>query len=148
MSALQTERNAIMSEQENTATVQQAYNNFKAGDIQALLTQMSDDATWQLPEIEGVALAGKRTGRDGVRDFFATVARDQDVIEFSPREFVAQGDKVVSLGHYKWRVKETGREFESDFVHVFTIRDGKIVAFREHFDTAAVAAAYQKAMSA
>lgn len=137
-----------MSEQENTATVQQAYNNFKAGDIQALLTQMSDDATWQLPEIEGVALAGKRTGRDGVRDFFATVARDQDVIEFSPREFVAQGDKVVSLGHYKWRVKETGREFESDFVHVFTIRDGKIVAFREHFDTAAVAAAYQKAMSA
>lgn len=136
-----------MSEQ-NTAIVQQAYNNFKAGDIQALLNQMSDDATWQLPEIAGVALAGKRTGREGVRDFFATVARDQDVIEFSAREFVAQDDKVVSLGHYKWRVKETGREFESDFVHVFTIRDGKIVAFREHFDTAAVAAAYQKAMSA
>lgn len=109
---------------------------------------MSDDATWQLPEIRGVALAGERTGRDGVKDFFETVARDQEVLEFDPREFVAQGDKVVSLGHYKWRVKETGREFASDFVHVFTIRSGKIVAFREHFDTAVVVAAYQKAMSA
>lgn len=137
-----------MSEQENTATVQQAYDNFKTGNIQALLDQLSNDVTWQLPEIAGVALSGKRTGRDAVRDFFATVARDQEVIEFSPREFVAQGDKVVSLGHYKWLVKETGREFESDFVHVFTIRDSKIVAFREHFDTAVAAAAYQKAMSA
>jgi ketosteroid isomerase-like protein len=137
-----------MSEQENTATVQQAYNNFKTGEIQALLDQMSDDATWQLPEIQGVALAGKRAGRDGVKDFFETVARDQEVLEFDPREFVAQGDKVVSLGNYKWRVKNTGREFASDFVHIFTIRNGKIVAFREHFDTAVVAAAYQKAMSA
>lgn len=137
-----------MNEQENTATIQQAYNNFKTGNIEDLLDQMSDNITWQLPEIEGVALAGKRTGRDGVRDFFATLARDQDVIEFEPREFVAQGDKVISLGHYRWRVKDTGREYASDFVHIFTVRDGKIAAFREHFDTAVVAAAYQKAMSA
>lgn len=137
-----------MSEQDKTAIVQQAYNNFKTGNIQGLLDQMSDDVTWQLPEIEGVPLAGKRTGRDGVSDFFATLARDQDVIEFEPREFVAQGDKVISLGHYKWRVKASDREYTSDFVHVFTVRDGKIAGFREHFDTAVVAAAYQKAMSA
>lgn len=137
-----------MSEPENTATVQQSYHNFKTGNIQALLDQMSEDVTWQLPEIEFVPLAGKRDGRYAVREFFAMVARDQEVLEFEPREFVAQGDKVVSLGHYKWRVKDTGREFASDFVHIFTVRDGKIVAFREHFDTAVVAVAYQKAMSA
>jgi ketosteroid isomerase-like protein len=137
-----------MSEQDNAATVQQAYYNFKSGNIQALVEQMSDGITWQLPEIEGVPLAGRRNGRDGVEEFFATLARDQDVLEFEPLESVAQGDKVISLGHYKWRVKETGREYESDFVHVFTVRDGKIVAFREHFDSAVVAAAYRKAMSA
>ncbi len=137
-----------MSEQESTAIAQQAYDNFKTGNIEALLDQLSDDITWQLPEMDGVPLGGIRTGREGVADFFVTLARDQEVIEFEPREFVAQGDKVVSLGHYKWRVKETGREFESDFVHVFTIRDGKIVGFREHFDSAVVAAAYQKAMNA
>jgi uncharacterized protein len=137
-----------MSEQDNIAISQRAYDNFKTGNIQALLEQMSDDVTWQLPEIEGVPLAGKRLGRPGVGDFFHTLARDQDVIEFDPGEFVAQGDKVVCLGHYKWRVKASGREYASDFVHVFSIRDGRIYSFREHFDTAAVAAAYQRAMNA
>jgi len=137
-----------MSEQDNTAIAQQAYHNFKTGNIQGLLDLLSDDVSWQLPDVEGAPLAGKRNGREAVREFFATVARDQEVITFEPREFVSQGDKVVSLGDYEWRVKDTGRNFASDFVHVFTVRNGKIVAFREHFDSAAVAAAYRKAMSA
>ncbi len=137
-----------MAEQENIAVAQQGYNNFQTGNIVALVDQVTDDIVWQLPEVEGVALSGTRTGRDGVTEFFATVARDQDVIEFEPREFVAQNDKVVALGHYRWRVRKTGRDFASDFVHVFTIRDGKIAAFREHFDTAVAAAAYRQAMSA
>ncbi len=137
-----------MSERNNTAIAQQAYDNFKKGDIQALLNLMSDDIIWELPEIEDVPIAGSRSGRDAVGEFFAMMARDQDVIVFEPREFVADGDKVVALGHYQWRVRDTDREFATDFVHVFTIRNGKIVAFREHFDTAAVAAAYQKAMIA
>ena len=57
------ERNAIMNEQENAATVQQAYYNFKTGNIPGLLDQMSDNLTWELPEIDGVPFAGKRTGR-------------------------------------------------------------------------------------
>jgi uncharacterized protein len=137
-----------MSERNNTAIAQQAYDNFKKGDIQALLNLMSDDIIWELPEIEDVPIAGSRSGRDAVGEFFAMMARDQDVIVFEPREFVAEGDKVVALGHYQWRVRDTDREFATDFVHVFTIRNGKIVAFREHFDTAAVASAYQKAMIA
>ena len=137
-----------MSEQENIAVVQQAYNNFKTGNIPALVDQMTDDVVWQLPEIKNVAIAGTRRGREGVTDFFATVARDQEVLEFEPRKFVAQHDTVVSLGYYQWHVKETGRDFASDFVHIFTIRDGRIAGFREHFDSAVVAAAYQKAMSA
>ena len=133
-----------MSEQENTAIVKQAYRDFKNGDIEGLLNLCAEDITWQLPEIENVPISGQRTGRAAVREFFSMVARDQEVISFEPREFVAQGDKVIALGDYQWRVKDTGREFESDFVHIFTVRDGKIVAFREHFDTAVVAQAYQR----
>jgi ketosteroid isomerase-like protein len=133
-----------MAESENVQVARQGYENFRSGSISSLLDQMAEDVVWQLPDIEGVPLGGTRTGRAGVADFFSTLARDQEVIEFEPREFIAQDDKVVSLGHYKWRVRETGREFESDFVHVFTVRDGKIAAFREHFDTAAYQAAYQK----
>ena len=137
-----------MSEQENTAIVQQAYQNFKTGNIEGLLNLCAEDISWQLPEIDNVPISGKRTGRAAVREFFSMVARDQDVLSFEPREFVAQGDKVVSLGDYQWRVKDTDREFASDFVHIFTVRDGKIVAFREHFDSAVVALAYQRAGTA
>ena len=137
-----------MSEQENVSIVHQAYDNFKAGNIPALLDLCSEDITWQLPQMENVPFGGKRTTRAGVGEFFALIDANEEALRFEPREIVAQGDKVVSLGDYKWRVKATGREFESDFAHVFTIRDNKIVAFHEYMDTAACADAYAKAMSA
>src|SRR5258706_11096001 len=115
-----------MNEQENAKTVQEAYNNFNTGNIQALLDQMYDNVTWELPEIEGVALAGKRTGRDGVKEIFETLARDQDVLEFEPLESLAQGDKVVSLGHYKWRVKDNRREESRELFPVFTLNQAKV----------------------
>ena len=137
-----------MSEQENTRLVQQAYENFKGGDIQSLLGLLSDDAEWRLPEIENVPFAGQRRGREEVAQFFATLADAQETRQFEPQEFIAQGDKVVALGRYSWHVKSTGRSYGGDWAHVFTVRDGKIVGFHEYTDTAAAAAAYQKAASA
>jgi ketosteroid isomerase-like protein len=43
-----------MSEHENRQLVERAYANFKAGDIPTLLQSMSEDITWQLPEVENV----------------------------------------------------------------------------------------------
>ena len=40
-----------MSEQENMNLAQQVYENFKSGDIKALLNLLSDNVEWQLPEI-------------------------------------------------------------------------------------------------
>ena len=136
-----------MSEQ-NKAIVEQAYNNFKTGNIEALLDLMSDDITWTLPEMEGVPFAGKRTGRAAVAEFFASVNDSQEVLNFGPRELIAEGDKVVALGSYLWRVRANNREFGGDWAHVWTIRDGKAVEFQEYMDTAAGVSAYQKAMSA
>ena len=131
-----------MSEQDNVKTVQQAYASFKNGDIQTLLGLMSDEVGWQLPEIDNVPFSGSRQGREGVKQFFSMLADSQDVQSFEPREFIAQGDKVVALGSYRWRVKSTGREFGGDWAHVFTVLDGKITGFQEYMDTAAAVAAY------
>jgi uncharacterized protein len=137
-----------MSEQENVAIVHEAYANFKSGNIPALLELCADDITWQLPQMENVPFGGRRSTRAGVGEFFALVNASEEALRFEPNEIVAQGDKVVSLGYYQWRVKTTGREFNSDFAHVFTIRNGKIVAFHEYTDTAACANAYAKTMTA
>lgn len=137
-----------MSEQDNIGIVKQAYENFQAGNIPALLALLSDDVTWQLPEMEAVPFGGTFNGPAGVGRFFALVNTNQEALRFEPGEIIAQGDKVASLGFYRWRVKSTNREFSSDFCHIFTIRDGKVVAFHEYIDTAAASAAYAKTMTA
>ena len=136
-----------MSEQ-NKSIVNQAYSNFKSGDINSLLGLMADDVVWTLPQMDGVPFAGARTGREAVGEFFATIDSSQETLRFDPRQLIAEGDTVVALGNYQWKVKSNSREFGGDFAHVFTIRDGKIVAFNEYMDTAACRDAYQKAMSA
>ena len=135
-------------EQDNLKVVQQAYANFKTGNIPAVLELVADKVEWQLPEMEGVPLGGKRKGRDGVAGFFTKLAETEEVISFEPREFVAQGDKVIALGSYSFRVKGTQRDFTSDFAHVFTVQNGKIARFQEYMDTAKAVVAYQKKMAA
>jgi uncharacterized protein len=134
----------IMSEQESAKVVEQVYGHFKSGDIQSLLNLMLDDVEWELPNIENVPFAGKCHGYEEVGKFFKSLADTEEVLHFEPEEFIAQGDKVVALGHYRWRVKSTGREWEADWAHVFTIRDGKVSKMHEYTDTAAVASAFQQ----
>jgi ketosteroid isomerase-like protein len=133
-----------MGEQENTQLVKQAYENYKSGNISALLNLFSDDIEWELDETENVPFSGARSGKEQVAKFFDELNDAQHSLQFEPREFIAQGDKVVALGHYAWMVNSTDRTYESDWAEVFTIRNGKISKFREYANTAAGAAAYQK----
>lgn len=131
-----------MSEQQATRLVQQAYAAFKAGDVPAFLSLLDDDVEWILPEMERVPFAGTWRGRQGVQKFFMTLAADQDVLEFHPEQFIAEGDTVVVLGRFAMRVKSTGRTSRSDWVHVWTIAGDKLTRCREYVDTAVVIRAH------
>ena len=82
-------------------------------------------------------------GVSEVQRFFGTVAEQQEAKVFSPQEFFSADDRVFVLGHYEWKIRRTGREVASDWVHVFTIRDGKVAKFREFNDTAQFGEAYR-----
>jgi ketosteroid isomerase-like protein len=56
-----------------------------------------------------------------------------------PREFVAQGDRVLVVGFSRGRVKATNRAFENNWVIAFTVRNGKVTNVREYVDTLALA---------
>jgi len=132
-----------MTNQDSVPVVQQAYDNFKNGDVPALLAQMGSAIEWQVPDIPNARISGRRQGREGVREFFSILSSDQDVVRFEPHRFVAQNDTVVALGDYEWRVKATGKAFKSEFAHVFTVRDGQITGFREFMDSSAATEAYR-----
>ena len=131
-----------MNAEENTKIVKDGFAAYERGDIEALVNMMTDDVEWQVPG-EGLILqAGYYRGRDAVRQFFAALDQNTEFGRFEGREFVAQGDHVITLGWYQGRVKPTGRSFESYWAMSFTMRDGKIAKFREYTDTAAITAAY------
>ena len=133
-----------MSEHENTELVQRSYGSFRDGDIPAVLDSLSEDVQWVTAEIEGVPVGGTWQGREQVGQFFQTLSEAQEPRQFEPREFVAQDDRVVALGHYAWHVNSTGKEWESDFAHVFTVREGKVARFQEYTDTVAIADAFRQ----
>lgn len=137
-----------MSEQNNVAVIQQAYQCFGQGDVAGVLSTLTDDVVWHVAPVANVPYTGTRNGHAGAGEFFGLMAEIEDVLKFEPREFIAQGDKVVVVGHFAGRPKATGREYETYWVHVFTMRDGKISNFAEYTDTAAIAAAFTKAQSA
>ncbi|SFD82126.1 nuclear transport factor 2 family protein [Massilia yuzhufengensis] len=132
-----------MHEQQNVELVQQCYADYGNGDIDHLLGCMTPDVDWEVASVPGVEFSGKRQGCDKVREFFRLTSEQQTIRSFTPHEFIAQGDKVVVLGHGAWTATGTGLDFESDWVHVFTLRDGKIAAFREFMDVHFAVEAYQ-----
>jgi uncharacterized protein len=71
------------------------------------------------------------------------LAETLETQQFEPRQFIAQDDTVVVLGHERHRVKSTGRSYEGEWVQVFTLRDGKVVKYREYFDTAGALTAFR-----
>ena len=137
-----------MNEVANADTVRDCYEKFGKGDIPGLLDRCAEDIDWTVPEIENAPFAGSRHGKESVAEFFSQLAGAEDITDFEPREFITQGDRVVVLGRSTATVRSTGRHYSTEWVHVFTVKDGKMTNFHEFFDNAAASRAFQKATGA
>jgi len=122
-----------MSEQENLAIVQNSYAAFGRGDVAGAISNYADDIDWAMPgSPEIIPYAGKRRGREQVAQFYSTFAHTEEVEEMQLQDFISHGDKVLVFGHYKGCVKSTGRSYTKDFIHVVTLRDTRVIRFREY----------------
>jgi ketosteroid isomerase-like protein len=129
-----------MSEQQNLDIVRRGYEAFGRGDLDTLLGLMDENVEWRTPGPPELPTAGMRRGREQVDAFFATLNELVEVQRFEPQRFIADGDRVVVLGEDSAKVNATGKVLDESWVHVFTIRDGRIVAFQEYLDTSALVA--------
>jgi ketosteroid isomerase-like protein len=132
-----------MGTQENKQLVMEGYRLFQSGDIRALLDRYHDDAEWLGPESELLPFAGPFHGKAGIAQFFAKLDAAVRSIRFEPKQMIAEGEQVVVTGEASWMAKPTGRSYDSAWVHVFTLRDGKVARFQSYYDTAASEKAFQ-----
>jgi ketosteroid isomerase-like protein len=129
-------------EEENIGIVKRLYDAYKRHDISSVLDMFTDDAVLHGPAPAGVLpWGGIYDGRGRIADFFKALGESLEPHQFELRDFIAQGNKVVVLGYQRGLAKPTGRPYEIEFVHLWSVRDGRFTEFRVFNDTAALAEA-------
>ena len=131
-----------MSELDNLKVVRDAYMAYRDRNFDALRNCLAKDVRWfAIGPPDLIPTAGTRYGRDQVEQYFAILDGTENIQSLEPKEFIVEGDKVVAMGDLERRVDSTGSLFQSPWVHVFTLRNGKISDFRSFYDTAAAVTA-------
>jgi uncharacterized protein len=71
-----------------------------------------------------------------VKHYFAGLTASWEMIYYRIDEYIAQGDRVVALGHISFKNKNTGKILETPKADFHKFRNGKICEFFEFYDTA------------
>jgi ketosteroid isomerase-like protein len=117
--------------------VQQGYAAFGRQDIPSLLKLVADEVDWKEICPASLAYAGLRRNPAEVGEFFAAIVEVEDVTAFEPQEFIEAGENVTVLGYLEAFALDTKQKFQTEWVHVFTVRNGKITRWRGFTNTAA-----------
>lgn len=129
--------------QKNLEFVKGLYAAFKRGDIQPWLDAFTEESTWLLYGPEEIPLCGLRKGKNQILDFLQTLIDTLEVKNSVQHRFIAEGDTIVVLGFVHSMVKETNIDFKSEYVHILTVKDDKLLSYREFLDNAQLLAAYK-----
>jgi len=127
----------------NVRVVRELYAAFSNGDINALLAMLSPEVEWGEPDNPFNPASGIRHGHAGFMEWLRIGRASEQIIVLEPRQFLTDGNSVAVVGYTKCVAKPTGRTYETDFVHLVTMKDGQIARFREFFDTFAAAEAFR-----
>ena len=131
-----------MSIEKNIQTVKDFFAAIGGGDKEGLLALIAEDIEWIVPGKDW-PLAGTYRGHAGLANLLETASESIET-STEPREFVAQGDRVLVLGFARGRIKATNKTFEDDWIFAITIREGRVASIREYIDTQALAQAAQR----
>lgn len=123
-------------------TTRAVFAAFGAGDVEAIVALLDADIAIEFYGPQIIPYAGHYQGKTEARRFFETVLSSVDIHQFDPLDFFSDGEKVTVTGHLRLTARSTGREIESDFAHVITVRGEKWLRFRDFMDTAVAVAAF------
>jgi uncharacterized protein len=117
--------------------VKQAYEAYGRRDLPAILDLVAEKTDWKFVGPASLAYAGLRVNRKEVAEFFEALGQADETAVFEPREFIEAGEHITVLGWSKVTARDTQKTFESEWVHVSTVQDGKITRWRGFANTAA-----------
>jgi ketosteroid isomerase-like protein len=122
----------------NVELARELYAAFGRGDIAQVLAAFDERIEWREAEgnpyqMDGSAWIGTEAI---VSNLLQKLATEWDGFTVTPATFTATADGVLTQGRYTGTYKPSGQSIDAQFAHVWTIRDGKIVAFQQYMNTA------------
>lgn len=123
---------------ENLRTMKDIYARYAQGDLDAIYAALDDKVVW---ETEGAEMAWSgRFDRAGVPSYFARAFEVLEVLDYQVKTLLAQEDWVIGMVELRARFRASGKEESFRKLDTLRLRDGKIIEFREYYDTARVKA--------
>jgi ketosteroid isomerase-like protein len=123
-------------EQTNVTFLARMYGYFLNGDLEAVLDGLDEQVDWHVAGPSTIPFTGHVRGRSEVRRLLEQGMAPLERHEIEVEELVAQGEFVTLVAYERGLYQLTGLPYEGYWVQLFTIRDQKIVRFREYFDSA------------
>lgn len=124
------------TEERNVETTKAIYAAIPAGDLEGALALLDPEIRITYYGTDAIPYAGDHRGMEEAIGFFTKVGTSIEIVEMEAWKFIAQGDDLASWGRQKFRRLDTGHEWESEFAHIITLRDGKWLHFRDFMNSA------------
>jgi ketosteroid isomerase-like protein len=130
----------------HTQSVTEMYEAFGRGDVDGILSHLSEAITWDVvdepwtPHAAGVPWLAPRRGRDEVAEFFAIVSQ-WSYERFEVLDILVSDTQVAVVIRMTMELPD-GSRIDEQLIHLWTFGDdGKVVKLRRMLDTAAHIAA-------
>ena len=123
-------------EERNIEASKAIYAAIPAGDLDGALAFLDPEVRITYYGTEAIPYAGDYRGLAAAVDFFTIVGSVIEIVEMEAWKFIADGDDLATWGRQRFRLLSTGHEWESEFAHIITLRDGRWLHFRDFMNSA------------
>lgn len=131
-------------ESRNIEATRAIYTAVPAGDVDTVLRHLDPDVRITYYGTETIPYAGDYHGIDEALTFLAKVGQSIEIVEMQPWKFIAQGDDLATWGRQRFRRRDTGHEWETEFAHIISLRDGRWLHFRDFANSALALEAFRQ----
>jgi uncharacterized protein len=127
----------VVSAPGNVAVVDGLYQAFSKGEVPAVLAVMDANIVWNEAENFLYADNNPYIGPDAVLNgVFARIGAEWEYFNLKDIQLHdMSGNQVLATLRYDGKHKATGKKINSQTAHLWTLKDGKIVAFQQFTDT-------------
>jgi ketosteroid isomerase-like protein len=114
--------------------LREAYEALNHGDLSAAMAVVDEGAEWH--EHSDLPEAGSYAGRSTIRSFLEHFLESWQEFHQEAEQFLAEDERVLILLRLVARGKGSGIPVETQYAHLWTMRDGRGVRVDAYYDRA------------